>query len=202
MVNCVPGIRSNGIGALNLDASVNHSKVGLGVSRQIFSEFDGEDAGPDRGCDGRPYATTNTGKHALNGENDSDVLMGGGSHDGNLLTDDKGSTGESDEDLAHNNISNLRICVTEGNHAAAPEDGQRNTEVKGKTLEAASPADEYSDQQRKEARTDAIDVGDIGCLGDGEVVDHNEERVEVAVPDVKLHEKHGSQNTGTHYGSV
>ena len=120
----------------------------------------------------------------------------------NLLANDQGTTGEGNEDLAHDNIANVDIRLAEVDHQPSAKHGDGNTEVDGDPLEPASVTDGQTDNNGEQARSDAVDLSDVAGLGDGESVDDLEERVEVGVPDVEADEQSGSKNTGAHNGAV
>lgn len=168
----------------------------------MLGELFREDTSPDGSCDGRTDSSSNGRKHTLDGEDGGNLLMSGSGHGSHLLADDKGSSRESDEDLAHDDVSNVDIWLTELNHETNTENGERNTKVKGEALESTGPSDVDTDDKREEARSDTVDVGNVTGLSDIETVDNLEERGEVTIPDVEFDEEDSAEETTSKYGAI
>jgi hypothetical protein len=67
--------------------------------------------------------------------------MGSGGHDSHLLTDNKSSACEGDENLAHDNEADIDVWLAEVDHEANAENCDGDTEVEGEPLEAAGVTD-------------------------------------------------------------
>ncbi len=106
----------------------------------------------------------------------------------------KGAAAERDEDLAHDDVADVDVRLAEQDHEPDAEDGDRDAKVEGDPLEAAGPAHGEADEDGEEARSNAVDVGDVARVGDGNTVHDLQEREEVAVPDVEGHEERGGQD--------
>lgn len=168
----------------------------------MLGELLREDTSPDGSSDGRTDSSADGSEHTLDSEDSGNLLMGGSGHGSHLLTDDKGSPGESDEDLAHDDVSNVDVWLTKLDHETNTEDGERNTEVKSEPLEVTRPSNVDTDDEGEEARSDTVDVGNITCLSDIKSVDDLEEGGEVTVPDVEFDEENSTKKTSSKDSAV
>lgn len=110
------------------------------------------------------------------------MLMGRRCHGSQLLADDQSSTRDGDEDLAHDDGSDVLVWATEMDHQCDAEDGQRDAEEQSNVLEPARIPDVHSSRDCPETRADTVDVEDVRRLSDRLVVDDLEKGVEVGVP--------------------
>lgn len=169
---------------------------------QVLCQRTGEDLLPDGRRDGQADGATDAREHALDGENNGDVLVGGSGHGSHLLADNQATSRKGDKDLAHDNVADVNIGLAELDHQTSAEDGQGHAEVEGNPLEAARVADSETDGDREEARADVVDLRDVAGLGDGQAVDSLEEGTKVRVPDIEADEHGGGEDTRAKNGSV
>lgn len=162
----------------------------------------GEDTGPDGRGNGETNGTTNVGEHGLDGKDDGNELVRGGSHDSHLLANDEGTTSCGNKDLAHDNVADVLVRLTEMDHETDTENGDRDTKVHGEPLEATSLADGPTDEERPEAGADGVNVDNVAGLDDVKVVDNLEERGEVRIPDVEGDEEGTRKDTRADDGAV
>lgn len=171
------------------------------VPRQGSLERGGEFIRVYRGRDGLTDASPDGGEEPDEGEHRGDGLMGRGGHDGHLLADDEGAAAEGDEDLTHDHIANAERRLAEVDHEADAEEFEAE-HGQGEPLEAAGDADDGREDDGPEARADAVDVGHVAGVGDGEAVHGLQVGVEVGVPEVEGGEEEGGQAAGRHDGAV
>lgn len=128
--------------------------------------------------------------------------MGCNSQRSDLLSDNEGSTREGVEDLTHDYVSDIHIWLTELDHERDAQDGEWDTEVQRHRFIASGIADNKTNDDGPEARSDRVDVTDVSGRRELEVVDDLEHGGEVGIPDVETDEQGCSQDTGTEDGSV
>lgn len=156
--------RADRVCDLGCNVSVDGRKVGLGLRRQIFPKLLGEYAGPDGAGDGTADTATDAREHALDGEDNGDVLVRRRSHDGHLLANDAGTAREGVDDLHEDDPADVRAGVTELDQQTDGENRYWHTEVQGNPLEPTASPDSIADGDGEEARSDTVDVADITCL--------------------------------------
>lgn len=105
-----------------------------------------------------------------------------------MLADDKGAAGEGDEDLAHDDVSNVVGWLAEVDHEPHAKEVERCAEVKCERLDAAGEADGNCHDDGPETGADRKDVGDVSGGCDGEPVHDLEVGDVVAVPEVERDE--------------
>ena len=193
---------ADGVAGLNLQVTVNRRKLadrGLG---EVLHERLGEGLLPDSGCDCHSDGAADAGEHALDGEDDGNVLVHGGGHDGHLLGDDEGAAAKGDEDLTHDDVADIDVRLAELDHETRAEHGDRHAKVEGDPLVAPRPADGEADGDGEEARADAVDLGYVAGFRDGQTIDNLEERAKVRVPDVEAHKEGGGEHARANDGAV
>ncbi|KAL1835039.1 hypothetical protein VTK73DRAFT_6425 [Phialemonium thermophilum] len=90
----------------------------------------------------------------------------------------------------------MKICEADA------QQGQRQREVERHPLEAAAAPDEVADHERREARAHAVDVADVGGLGDRLVPGHQQHRREVAAPHRRAEEDEDEHEAAEEHGAV
>ena len=173
--NRISGWATNFVRRLNDDAAVDLGEIGLRLGREIGLESGRINTSPDGSCDGATDCSSDAGKSVLNGKGDSNLLMSDGGHDSNLLTNNGCSTTQSDKHLTHDNEPDVDIWLTECDHQTNAENAQRNTKIESKPLVAARKSDQQTYDYRPRAGSKSVDVADKDSLGDGEIVDHDQE---------------------------
>lgn len=103
--------------------------------------------------------------------------MGSSSHHSHFLADDERAAAESNEDLAHDDVADALVWLAEMDHEADTEDF-KTQHGHGEPFEAAELADHDGEDDGPEAGADAVDVGDITCVRNGDAVDSLEVVVE------------------------
>lgn len=201
-VDGVSGWGSDSEGGLDVDVCVDGGEVCLGLLWEVLSELLWEDVLPDGGSDGGSNGATDGGEHALDGENYSDVLMRGGGHGNHLFANDAGTAGEGNKDLAHDDEADVDSGLAEVGHEADTEDGDGDSEPHGEPLDAAGPANEETDDEGRETGTDGVDVANVRGVGDGLVLDDDEEGEKVGVPAVERDKEGTGEDTGAEDGAV
>lgn len=189
--------RADGVSDLDGQVAVDAGEVGFGFFRQIFHELLREDARPDGAGHGTADAATDAGKHALDGQDDGDLLVSGGRHDGNLLGDDGGAAGEGVEDLHEDDPAETGPGMAELNQQADGQDCHGHAKVQGDPLETTGASDGVADRNGEKAGSDAIDATDVARLPDICSQDHLQEGAEIGRPDVILDEQDGGENAGS-----
>ena len=198
----VPRRRSPCVLQLNSQLGVDVHQVRQRVFREVLFQLDGKHARPDGRRDRPTDCAADAGEHALHGEDDRDVSLRRRGHGGHLLRDDERAARERDEDLAHDDVSDVDVWLAELDHEADTQDGQRHAEVQRDPLEAAGPTNHDADDERPECGANRVDVANIGSFRYGEVVDDLEERGEVAVPDIEGDEDGARQDARAQDGAV
>lgn len=109
--------------------------------------------------------------------------MGNSSQDSELHNQDKDRTTNGDENLAHDDISNILVRGTEMDHEAESEDVDGDSEVEGPLVEAGL-SNEEADDKEKHTRNDLESRVDIPSLSRTEVDDDLQEGRKEVVPGV------------------
>lgn len=117
-------------------------------------------------------------------------------------------------------LTYVNIGLTEVNHQANAENGDRDSKEEADGLELSGVANDEANQDCPQAGTIvllaiqspiemasrlipyAIDVANIAGLRNVKPVDHLEETEEIAVPDIKADENRGSEDIGANDGAV
>ena len=129
--------RAHRVRQLHRDVPVDGGQVGEFGRGKALGELLREDSLPDGGGDGQADGAADVAEHAQHGQDDGNVLMGSGGHDGDLVADDDGTGGERYQDLAHDNVADVTVGPAEVNHQAHTQDAQRNTEEEADGLIAS-----------------------------------------------------------------
>ena len=120
MLNGETRRRADRIRKLQRDVSINAGQVQQFGSRKVLSKPVRENVLPNGGCDRQADGTANIAKHAQHGQDDGNMLMWCGGHDGNLVTNDDDARGEGEEDLAHDDVADVAVWLVEVDHQAQP----------------------------------------------------------------------------------
>jgi hypothetical protein len=100
-----------------------------------------------------------------------------------LHADNEDATSDRNEDLGHDEITDVSSRLAKVDHQALGEDVKRKTDPQ-KPLEVSGFTDTPANKEQEETRNNAEGVVDITGLGNGKVVDNLQEGGKVAVPAV------------------
>lgn len=124
-----------------------------------------------------------------------------GGEDGELAHEDEAGAADGDENLAHDDVSDVAVGLAEVDHQAQGESVQGHSDVEQPSV-VSSPANGPANEEEKEAGDDGESVVDVSGLGDADVKDNLQERLEVDVPRVVGDLVDHVEETGADDGTV
>lgn len=160
LLNGVARLGALGEAELQFQILVDICPLVNGVGRQEALQSTGKSALPDGTADGATDSTTDVAEDTEEGKRTGCVLVIGGGEDGNLLDDDHGTAGESEEDLAHDQVANGLVRSAEVDHETLAQHVERDSPVEHPT-EASSSLDEETDSEEPDAGDNVEDVGNV-----------------------------------------
>lgn len=166
-----PRGRAHRVRQLHRDIRVNEQQIRQLLHRQVFREFLGQNILPDGGGNCRADGAADVAEHAQYSQDDGDMLMRSGGHDGDFVADDDGAGGEGDEELAHDDVANLDAGLAEVDQQARAQDAKGDAEVEADGLVAARAVDQEADSEGADDGTDRVGLDDVAGVSDAEVVD-------------------------------
>lgn len=146
-------------------------------------------------------STANRREEANERKHRRDVLLGSSGHDSHISADDESAATESNEDLAHNYVSDVVAGLAEMDHETDAENLQAQG-CESDPFEATRYTDGDGDDDTPETRSDAVDVVDVAGVCDGERVYCLEVCEEIGVPAVEGDEEEGDEQAGADDGAV
>ena len=120
-----------------------------------------EGVGVDGSGDSIADSTANTGEKTDHRQNNGDVVTIRCTHTSHLLSNHQHSTGEGNEDLAHNHVSDISVLATEMDHQTRAQEHERDSEEKTRVLELLGPADPHAEDGGPDAGSDGVDTGHV-----------------------------------------
>lgn len=192
---------AHGIRELNLKIVVDGLPVLSDRLGQKSLQRAGQSVSPDGARDTVADSSAHVAKEAKDGKNGSDVVVASRGHDGNLLTNDHGATGKGDENLAHDDITDLGSRSTEVDEKTDEKDVQGHRDQE-KPLVATGVANQETDEEQPNTRDNVEDGVDVTSFGNAGIEDNLEVRSEVAVPAVVGDLVSSVKKTGSHDVSV
>ena len=176
---------ANRVALLCLNDTVDARKVVHRLSRQVSHEPLGKDAGPHSSSNGRSDGRADRDDHALDCKQRREVLLFRDCHERSLLGDDEHTATESNEDHTHDDVSNVLVWLAELDHKPDTQDRERYAPEQTVHLQLAVVVSQAQTvDERDEAATHGVDVGNVGGVWYALVEHDHEQRVEVAVPNV------------------
>ena len=130
------------------------------------------------------------------------MLVPADRHDSHLLADNERAATARDEDVAHDDVADRGIWLTEFDHERDAQDRSGHAEEQRVRLQPAGELDHDADDERPDARPDRVDVCDVRCVGDADVEYDDQETVEVAVPQGVSAVERGHHRVGEEDGAV
>ena len=127
--------------------------------------------------------------------------MAASSKSGDLVAGDESTTGERNENLAHDDVTNVTVWTTEVDHETRAEDVDWY-EDNGNPLVAVGVAKEKTDNDTPEARANVVNVGDVTSIGKTESVYNLKEGGKVEIPAVEGDVEREDGQSGTTDGAV
>lgn len=196
-VNGGANLGANGIGHLEgVTARVDVRVVGLGAGGQFIVQSFGENVGVDSTGDRIPDGTANAGKETKDGQDHGNTITISRSHDGHVLADDKCAARDGDENLAHDQVTNVLLGAAEVDHEAGSEEHERQAKEQSRVLEVTSVADPKTKDDTPEGGTHVVYLHHVASQRDGQIVDDHDEVLVVHVPAVERHVQSGGQDAG------
>lgn len=165
VLDSLPDRSTLGIRELHRERAVDGGEIGLRLFGEVLAQCLRENSLPDGGGDGEADAAADAREHALDGDDDGDVLVRDGGHGGGLLTDDDGAAGKGNEDLAHDDVADVDVGLSELEHQANTENRKGDAEEETDLLELSGATDPETDDERPEAGTDRVDIDHVARLG-------------------------------------
>ena len=145
-----------GVAELQVQIFVNALPVRKSLGGQEALQSTRKRALPDRATDGASHGSTNVAEHAEESERASCVLVIRCCEDSDLLYDDHSTAGESEEDLAHDEVTNSLVGLAEVDHEALAEHVERYRNPNDPAV-ALRPLDGEADDEEPDARDDIED---------------------------------------------
>lgn len=167
LLDGVTSLGALGIADLDFDVLVDRLPVREGLRGQVSLQSLREGRLPDSSGNRASDGTTNVTEDVEESKGTGGVLVVGSSQDSNLHDDDEGTTGESHENLTHDQISNALVRLAEVDHQANAKQVQGNDPEKQPAV-AAGLADENAYAEKPHAGDNVKDVRDVASNSDGD----------------------------------
>lgn len=151
--NALPHWTAHRVLQLGGDAAVDGRRLRLGIVGEILLQCARHEVGIDRRRHGLTDGTPNAGKQPHKGQHNGHLVVCSRRHHSHLFANNERSPRQGYENLAHNNVPDTLVRLTEIDHQAGPEDLEGNGS-KGDIFEVASRANHtvatISDEGQKE----------------------------------------------------
>ncbi|KAF5122485.1 hypothetical protein E5D57_012965 [Metarhizium anisopliae] len=152
--------------------------------------------------DGVANGATNAGEQVEHSEHHGDAVAVAGGHDGHAVANDNGAAAKRDEDLAHDDVANVRVLAAEMNHQTGAENHERQAEAEDGPLEVLGVLDPEAKDDAPEAGADVVNLRHVAGVAVAEVVHDEDEAVKVEVPRVEAEVGQGGHAAGAQDGPL
>jgi hypothetical protein len=147
----------------------------LGSFGQVLEDLVGKHLVPDSSANGLADGTTNCGDDAKEGKTDSDVFVRDSDHNGDLLDLQNCCACHGAHYLNHDEQCDATAWCTEVDEETSHGDLNRHGDNRT-PFEGIRVLESKADDNRPGTGNNEEDVGDVACLGSGELVDDLEIR--------------------------
>ncbi|KAH3661478.1 hypothetical protein OGAPHI_006325 [Ogataea philodendri] len=208
LLTVVPGV-DNGVSGGGADwvraLGGDTSKVdrrGLG-SRQFLGQSIVEGVVVDGSGNGVTDGATNGREQRHQRKHHRNTFLVGSSHNGHLLANNKHSSGKGNEDLTHDDVTDVRgVLTTEVDQQTTSQDLQWKSKEQTSVLEVLGDTHVKTKDWRPETRTNIENLQHVTGVSDTQVVNDKNEVVVVQIPAVETDVVDGSQNTSSNDGRI